>query len=128
VSLDWADSPDLRGGDSYQVYVDDKVVDLAVGSSSYTVTGLANGTTYRFRVSAGQRGSYGAWTTPVLGTPKLTVVPDRPKPPVPDGDGGGGGDKDTDRGGSRGTGGRDTGSSGGSGGQGGGGGGSGRSP
>jgi hypothetical protein len=50
VTLDWNDAA-LDDGDAYQVYVDDRAVDLSVSGSRFTVTGLQNGTPYRFRIS-----------------------------------------------------------------------------
>ena len=66
VHLDWEDSQDLRPGDAYQVYINDRLVAERVTQSAYTARGLINGVGYGFRVSAGALGSYGPWTDPPL--------------------------------------------------------------
>jgi chitodextrinase len=81
VTLDWNDSADLRGGDKYQVYVNDVWAGLESASSDFTVTGLTPGTSYTFRVSAGQSGSYGDWSAAVSGS--TTSPSDSIAPTVP---------------------------------------------
>ena len=65
VELDWNDSPDLRPGDFYQVYVNEKMVHDKVTRSHYVVRNLVNGQRHSFRVSAGRDGRYGTWTAAV---------------------------------------------------------------
>jgi hypothetical protein len=90
VTLDWNDSTDLVPGDRYQVYVDRAMVADGPTESRYTVTGLQNGRTYSFRVSAGGSTSrpsterrYGDWTAPVEATPRAGLGSFTPFPGSP---------------------------------------------
>jgi hypothetical protein len=76
VTLDWNDSADLASDDRYQVYQDNALIADGPATSSYTVSGLTNGRSYAFRVSAGGSSArasadrYGPWTAAVSATPQ----------------------------------------------------------
>lgn len=84
VTLSWNA---VESADVYQVYLNDANHKLDVQGTSYVVTGLTNGTTYNFRVSAHNSVGYGDWTDPAItGTPVGAVVPPpdpQPQPPQP---------------------------------------------
>jgi hypothetical protein len=73
VTLNWSANPSTDQVDVYQVYVNGANTNLSVTGTSYTVTGLANGTTYQFRVSAHNSSGYGDWTAAVTATPQGTT-------------------------------------------------------
>jgi hypothetical protein len=70
VTLKWNANPSTDQIDLYQVYVNGANTNLAVTGTSYTVTGLTNGTTYEFRVSAHNSSGYGDWTAAITATPQ----------------------------------------------------------
>jgi hypothetical protein len=81
VILDWADSASSQQVTRYQVYRSTRLNDAAYPyvliadgptASAYTDSGLTNGTTYYYRVSALNSVGYGDWTAPVAATPTAT--------------------------------------------------------
>ena len=71
VTLNWSANPSSDSVDVYQVYENDQNYNLSVSGTSLVVTGLTNGTTYTFRVSAHNSAGYGDWTaTAVSATPQ----------------------------------------------------------
>jgi chitodextrinase len=80
VSLDWDDETGNFG--HYQVYRNDALIADGPSVSNYTDTGLANGTIYTYRVSAGASPTYSGWTNPVSATP---VASDTTPPTTPSG-------------------------------------------
>jgi hypothetical protein len=79
VTLKWNANPSSDSVDAYQVYWTTDSAwatnsnNLDVTGTSYTVTGLTNGTTYYFRISAHNSAGYGAWGNPVSAVPTGTV-------------------------------------------------------
>jgi hypothetical protein len=78
VTLDWNDETGNFG--HYQVYRNDRLISDGPSVSSYTDTGLTNGTTYTYRVSAGANPIYSAWTSPVSATPAGPTPTPTPTP------------------------------------------------
>lgn len=69
VSLSWANATDNVAVSGYRVYLDGVPVAEPMGTN-YTATGLANGTTYSFTVSAlDLAGNESAQSAPVVATP-----------------------------------------------------------
>jgi len=73
VTLKWNANPATDNVDTYQVYVNGTGNKLDITGTSYTVTGLTNGTSYAFRVSAHNSAGYGDWTAAVNATPQGTA-------------------------------------------------------
>jgi titin len=79
VSLTWV-APTDNGGSSITGYHVERAIGAGgtwtrvatVATSSYTATGLTNGTTYAFRVLATNAAGAGAATEPILATPATT--------------------------------------------------------
>ena len=77
VKLTWNPNPSSDQVDTYQVYVNDSnnaPSNLSVSGTSYTVTGLTNGTSYNFRVSAHNSVGYGDWTAAIPATPTASTT------------------------------------------------------
>jgi hypothetical protein len=76
VTLKWNANPSSDSVDTYQVYWTTDSAwgtnsnNLNVTGTSYTVTGLTNGTTYYFRISAHNSAGYGAWGTAISAVPQ----------------------------------------------------------
>jgi hypothetical protein len=76
VALKWNPNPATEGVDTYQVYWTTDSAwgtnnnNLNVTGTSYTVTGLTNGTTYYFRISAHNASGYGDWGTAISAVPQ----------------------------------------------------------
>ena len=79
VTLSWNANPAAQQVDGYQVYRNDTDLDLDVDALTYVVTGLTNGQSYSFRVSAHNKDGYGDWTEAVTATPNGTPVPPPPE-------------------------------------------------
>ncbi len=79
VVLTWNANPAGENVDGYQVYITspvDVTLDLDVDALTYTATGLSNGTTYQFRISAHNASGYGPYSsTPVQATPSGPAPP-----------------------------------------------------
>ena len=69
VKLTWNANPSSDNVDYYQVYLNDASYNLTVTGTSFTVTGLTNGTAYTFRISAHNSAGYGDWTNAISATP-----------------------------------------------------------
>lgn len=70
--------------DRYQLYRNDgwtQVADVAPPATTYTMTGLANGTTYKIRVGAHNAVGYGPWSAAVSTAPVATPAPPPADPP-----------------------------------------------
>jgi hypothetical protein len=78
ATLTWNANPTSEHVDVYQDYKNDAFDNLSIPCStsvcSYTVTGLTNGTTYTFRVSAHNSSGYGDWTAPISVAPAPPTV------------------------------------------------------
>jgi hypothetical protein len=77
VDLTWNPNPSGEQVDTYQVYLcgdtSCPALTLTDPNTFYTHTGLTNGTTYTYRVSAHNAAGYGNWTGTVSATPVATV-------------------------------------------------------
>jgi hypothetical protein len=81
VKLDWNDN--APGFTRYQVYRDGALIADGPTASEYTASGLTNGRSYAFRVSAGTQGAYSAWTAAVSATPAAASTPAPTTPSAP---------------------------------------------
>jgi hypothetical protein len=70
VSLSWNSNAASDQVDVYQVYLNGNNYNLSVPGTSLTVTGLTNGTSYSFRVSAHNSAGFGGWSAAVTATPQ----------------------------------------------------------
>ena len=76
VTLNWTANPSSDSVDTYQVYWSADSAfntfsqNLSVTGTGYSVTGLANGTTYYFRISAHNSAGYGDWGNAISSTPQ----------------------------------------------------------
>jgi hypothetical protein len=80
VTLNWNPNPSSDQVDTYQVYWTTSSTwannqYLNVPGTSYTATGLTNGTVYYFRVSAHNIIGYGDWNSPISATPTGSTQP-----------------------------------------------------
>jgi hypothetical protein len=66
VTLTWKPNPSTEQVDSYQVYRDGTDYNLSVPCCTFVDTGVVNGATYNYRLSAHNAAHYGAWTDPPL--------------------------------------------------------------
>lgn len=73
VALKWNANPSTDQVDTYQVYVNGANTNLAVTGTSYTLTGLTNGTSYALRVSAHNSAGYGDWSAAVNAVPQSSA-------------------------------------------------------
>jgi hypothetical protein len=69
VALRWNANPVAEAVNTYQMYKNDQNLDLNVSGTSYVAVGLANGTSYSFRVGAHNAVGYGDWSAAVVVTP-----------------------------------------------------------
>lgn len=74
VLLKWNTNQASDQVDGYQVYRNDTLIKDGITSTSYTDTGLTNGTVYNYRVSAHNSLGYGGWTNPIAVTPIATQI------------------------------------------------------
>ena len=78
VALSWTASTDAVGVTAYRLYRDGVLIALPTGTT-FTDTGLTNGTAYAYRVAATDAaGNVSAQTAPVTGTPADTQAPTTP--------------------------------------------------
>jgi len=76
VTLTWQANPTAEQVDRYQVYMNGAEVSLNVTGLNYIVTGLTNGTSYSFTISAHNVNGYGSQTaTAVQSTPTAGTAP-----------------------------------------------------
>jgi hypothetical protein len=76
VSLSWNANPASDNVVRYQVYRNNQLIADGPTSPSHVDTGLTNGTTYSYRVSAWNGSVYGDWTDPALNaTPTGSTPP-----------------------------------------------------
>lgn len=76
VNLFWSEIPDATGYNVYKNGV--KITSTPITSTNYTATGLTNGTTYSFQVSAVDIAGES------LKSETITLIPDEPPPDPPD--------------------------------------------
>lgn len=92
LTITWNASPAEHEVDRYQIYRNDgytQVADVTPPATSYVMTGLRNGTTYKIRVGAHNAIGYGPWSSPISVAPKAgtppptTTTTEEPPPPPP---------------------------------------------
>lgn len=87
LAITWNASPAADEVDRYQIYRNDgwtQVADVAVPATTYTMSGLTNGTSYKIRVGAHNALGYGPWSAAITATPRADAPPPPPPPPPDD--------------------------------------------